>query len=147
MSRIDYSKFNKKDRQLIINMYPSLGTKIISEFNLSFTKEEVRKMARKLGVKKIVRRWTISEDKIICKCYLKDQTPEYANKLFKRVGVEPRTESSIKAKMCNYKYLHTGEGGYYGYSKQAKEVYIETTGNHNPYLKPNRREVINNGRL
>ena len=136
--KINYSKFSKKDKQLIINMYPYMGTKIIKKYNLPFTKEEVRAMARKLGVKKKVRHWTLAEDKVACECYLKHETAVFANEVLIRIGIEPRTINCMKSKIRNFKFLDTGVG-YYGYSNQAMMVYIEMTGNKHPYLKPERK--------
>ena len=136
--KINYLKFSKKDKQLIINMYPYLGTKIIKKYNLPFTKEEVQAMARKLNVKKIVRHWTLIEDKVACNCYRRNKDAYRANKVLTRLGIEPRTINCMKSKIRNYKFLDTGVG-YYGYSKQAMMVYIEMTGNKHPYLKPERK--------
>ena len=128
------------DLEILKEKYFHMGSKVGDLLSQPHKPEEIRRMARKLGLKTNRRPWDKREDSIVCKCYFKNMPSKRVNKILLRVGFIPRTDNFIRAKISNFKYLDTGNGRY-GYSKQAREVYIEISGNIYPYEKPKRKVV------
>lgn len=88
-------------------------------------------------------KWERSHDELACSIYLNSSIlMGIVRELYKAMdnnNYPKRTYNSLYYKVKNYQYLETGYG-YDGYSKQAREVYIELSGNEHPYAKRFRKK-------
>lgn len=78
------------------------------------------------------KRWSIDEDLIVCRFYLKNKTNKKPNflelfEIFRKRGLD-RSLTTIKDRFYNYQYIHIGKGLSHA-SKQQRYVFELLTKN------------------
>ncbi len=71
--------------------------------------------------------WSFEEDYIVCKFYLAhvDSTSRHINNLMEELSLKGfgcRREASVKMRIQNYKFLHTGQG-LSNATQQSRSIY------------------------